>query len=77
MREIKKSSSAWMHDVMKRDTFAWQEGYAAFTVIPTARESVDNYIENQEEHHRKKTFREELIDFLIRAEIKFDERYLD
>lgn len=77
MREIKKPSSKWMHDEMNRRMFSWQEGYAAFTVSPTARDSVNNYIENQEEHHRQKTFREELRELLVRAEIEFEEKYLD
>lgn len=77
MREIKKSSSVWMHDVMNRKVFSWQEGYAAFTVSPTARDSVSNYIEHQEQHHRRKTFREGLLELLIRAEVEFDNRYLD
>jgi putative transposase len=58
-------------------SFAWQEGYAAFTVSATARQSVQKYIANQEEHHRVKPFREELIEMLERAGIEYDERYLD
>ena len=57
--------------------FGWQEGYAAFTVSPTARDPVKDYIARQGEHHRVKPFREELIEMLRRAEIEFDERFLD
>ncbi len=57
--------------------FAWQDGYAAFSVSATSREAVQSYIANQEEHHRVKTFREEWIEMLDRAGIKYDEKYLD
>ncbi len=77
MRELKKSSNSWTHDVPKLDSFGWQDGYAAFTVSPTARKAVAKYFANQEKHHRKKTFREELIDLLQLAEVEFDEQYLD
>ena len=77
MRELKKASSAWVHDQIGEQRFAWQEGYAAFTVSATARVGVLKYIANQEEHHRQKSFREELIDLLGRAEVKYDARYLD
>jgi hypothetical protein len=57
--------------------FSWQEGYAAFTVSPTARSSVIRYIAGQAEHHRKQSFREELVDLLTQSEVEYDERYLD
>lgn len=77
MRELKKASSVWMHDEAPISDFAWQEGYAAFTVSATAREAVQRYIANQADHHRRRTFREELIALLQRAEVKYDEKYLD
>lgn len=77
MRELKKTSSAWVHEQIGLPTFAWQEGYAAFTVSPTARDGVRGYIANQEEHHRSRSFREELIELLAKAGVTFDERYLD
>ncbi len=77
MRDIKKSSSAWIHDVLKVPDFAWQEGYAAFSVSPTARRSVSGYIGRQESHHRRLSFRDELKRLLMRAEIAFEERFLD
>lgn len=77
MRELKKASSAWMHDEIRMGPFAWQEGYAVFTVSASARTAVRNYIANQEEHHRKKTFREELVEMLEKAGIEYDPRYLD
>jgi REP element-mobilizing transposase RayT len=77
LRELKKASSAWVHKQIGLASFAWQEGYAAFTVSATARESVQKYIANQEEHHRARSFREELIEMLERAGIQYDEQFLD
>lgn len=77
LRELKKASSAWVHDEIGMKSFAWQEGYAAFTVSATSRDGVKRYIANQAEHHRQRSFREELIDLLAKAGIEFDERYLD
>ena len=77
MRELKKASSVWVHEEIGMPSFAWQEGYAAFTVSPSARAAVQSYIANQEEHHRKKTFREELVELLEKAGVEYDPRYLD
>jgi REP element-mobilizing transposase RayT len=77
LRELKKTSSIWIHEELKIAGFAWQEGYSAFTVSATAREAVLRYIANQEEHHRVKSYREELVELLKRAGIEYDPRYLD
>lgn len=77
MRESKKASSKWVHEKMSQPGFAWQEGYAAFTVSASAVAEVRWYIENQEEHHRERSFREELKIILQRSGVNFDERYLD
>jgi len=77
IRDVKKASSTWMRDVMRIPIFAWQEGYAAFSVSPTGRKAVSRYIEGQEAHHRQRSFRDELKRLLILAEIEFEERYLD
>ena len=77
LREIKKGASIWVHDEIGLATFAWQEGYAAFTVSAPSRPAVQNYIANQEEHHRTKSFREELISMLEQAGIEYDPKYLD
>ena len=76
MRELKKASSAWIAHTVRR-SFQWQEGHAAFTVSPSARAAVQEYIANQEEHHRHISFREELIKALQASGIEYDERYLD
>ena len=77
MRELKKASSIWVHETIKQHEFAWQEGYSAFTVSPSARVGVKHYIANQKEHHRHKSFREELVEMLERAGVEYDPRYLD
>ena len=77
MRELKKASSIWVHEDLAEQGFAWQEGYAAFTVSASAVDEARRYIENQEEHHRGRSFREELVIMLQCSGVKFDERYLD
>jgi REP-associated tyrosine transposase len=76
LRELKKASSIWVHEEIG-EAFTWQEGYSAFTVSATARPGVKNYIAQQEKHHRAKSYREELIEMLARAEVEYDPRYLD
>ena len=56
--------------------FVWQEGYGAFTIGVSQVDGTIKYITNQEEHHRKKTFREEFIDILNYHGIEFEEKYL-
>src|SRR5213595_526242 len=58
LSELKSVSSGWVHDQIGVRDFAWQEGYGAFTVSPSQRETVRYYIEQQAEHHRTRTFRE-------------------
>ena len=77
LRELKKAASIWVHEQIGLPSFAWQEGYAAFTVSPTARPQVRSYIAHQEEHHRTKPFRDELIQMLNDAGIEYDPQYLD
>ncbi|MGA2258818.1 MAG: transposase [Thermoguttaceae bacterium] len=77
LRELKKASSVWVHEQIGLPSFAWQEGYTAFTVSATARTAVQSYIAHQEAHHGTKSFREELINMLNDAGIEYDPRYLD
>ena len=56
--------------------FCWQAGYAAFSVSQSNADDVSRYIENQEKHHRKMTFRDELRALFKRQEVGFDERYV-
>ncbi len=75
--EIKRHSSRW---IKTRGThckqFAWQGGYAGFSVSQSLHDKTKGYIQNQEEHHKKMTFKEELIAFLKEYGIEYDERYL-
>ena len=77
MRELKKAASIWVHDELGKKEFSWQEGYSAFTVSATARESVMAYIAEQESHHHKTSFRDELESMLERAGVAYDPRFLD
>ena len=56
--------------------FSWQEGYGGFTYSRSQISDVYTYIENQESHHNKRTFREEYIDILIKNEIEFEQQFL-
>jgi len=77
LRFIKSNSSGWVHDKWpKRRALAWQLGYGAFSVSKSNVPGVLKYIRNQEAHHRKIAFKEELIDFLLKHEIEYDERYI-
>lgn len=77
MRELKKASSVWVHEELGIRQFSWQEGYAAFTVSATAREGVRNYIASQQEHHRVRSFREEVVQMLEKAGMAYDPKFLD
>jgi putative transposase len=57
-------------------SFAWQEGYGAFTVSASQVETVRAYIAGQQEHHRTRTFQEEYLELLKRSGIRYDERYV-
>jgi REP element-mobilizing transposase RayT len=77
VRDIKSISSGWLRDNFPHmDTFAWQEGYSAFTLSGSSRGPVEKYIAGQEEHHRQKTFEEELIEMLERAGVEYDKRFV-
>jgi len=75
MRDLKKDSTNWVKESLDRK-FAWQEGYAAFTVSPSATEAVRNYIANQEMHHGRHSFVDELKELLGKAGVAYDEKYL-
>jgi REP element-mobilizing transposase RayT len=77
LNKIKANSSKWANDhKMKMRKFGWQEGYAAFSVSESRVPDVKEYIQNQEEHHRKHTYQEELLALLERHGIEYDPRYL-
>jgi len=76
VREVKSVSSRWVHEEIGRGHFSWQEGYGAFTVSSTQVEAASDYIARQAEHHQKKSFQEEYREFLERAGVGYDERFL-
>lgn len=74
---LKGDSSKWIHEEFPTMRgFAWQDGYGAFTVSKSNIQDVIDYIENQREHHRQKSFQEEYLAFLKKHSIEYDERYL-
>jgi putative transposase len=77
LEEVKKSSSKWIKERDRRCAgFAWQGGYGAFSLGQSQLDTVIQYIERQEEHHAKKTFKEEFVEFLRRYKVDYDERYV-
>jgi REP element-mobilizing transposase RayT len=73
--EVKEGSSKWMKtDGPKNRNFYWRNGYAAFSVSQSNVPQVKEYIRNQEEHHRKITFQDELRVLFDRHQIEYDER---
>ena len=74
---VKSNSSRWIHESYPRlRSFAWQEGYGAFSVSKSEEGKVVRYISNQEEHHRKRDFKKELIGLLDKQGIVYDQRYV-
>jgi putative transposase len=76
VRDIKNNSSKFVNTRRFVKGFQWQEGYGAFSYSHSQIQNVYNYVLNQENHHRRKTFRQEYLDFLKKFELEFDEKYL-
>lgn len=77
IENIKKSSSIWIKQKDKKcQFFSWQAGYGVFSLGASQLKDVMKYIDNQREHHKKKTFRQEFLDILEKYEVEYDERYL-
>ncbi len=77
VREVKKSADDFVKEKgFTNNKFRWQEGYGAFSYSHSALDNVIGYIMNQKEHHKKKTFKEEYLDFLQKFEIEFKGEYL-
>ncbi len=73
---IKAGSSAWIHDTFRElHNFAWQEGYGAFSVSVSQVAETVEYIKNQAEHHRTRSFQEEYLAFLKKHNLEFDHKY--
>ena len=75
-RDIKANSSKWLHEERQHRNFQWQTGYGAFTVSCSQVEAIRQYICNQAEHHRTRSFEDEFRAILQRHQIAFDEKYL-
>ena len=77
VRDVKNNSSNFINDnKFVKGKFEWQEGYGAFSYSHSQLDSVYNYILNQEDHHKKTSFRQEYISFLKKFEIEYEEKYL-
>ncbi len=77
MEELKSHSSKWIKTKESgSENFYWQDGYGAFSVNPSEVNLATAYIDNQREHHSKKTFQEEYRTFLKKYNIEYDEKYV-
>lgn len=77
VEEIKTSSNVWIkNNNLSKFRFEWQKGYGAFTNSHSQIDPVVKYILNQEEHHKRKSFREEYLEILKKNEIQFKDEYV-
>lgn len=77
VEEIKKPSSLWMKQQEGgTERFSWQAGYGIFSLGQSQLPALLRYIDNQEEHHRTKSFKDELLELLERYGVEYDEKYL-
>ena len=77
VREVKKASNEMINENrLTKFKFNWQEGYGAFSYSHSHVDNVVKYVMNQKEHHQKKSFKGEYVDFLKKFEIEYDEKYL-
>lgn len=77
VRDVKSDSSDWINrKKLARGKFAWQEGYGAFSYGHSQLDTIIRYIQNQEKHHRRKTFRNEYLALLRKFQIEFKEEYV-
>ena len=77
VRDVKAGSSKFINDSKWiRGKFNWQEGFGAFSYSKSHLDDVIKYILNQEEHHKKQSFKEEYLDFLKKFDIEYDSNYL-
>ncbi len=77
VREVKKASNMFINDnKLSKYKFSWQTGFGAFSYSKSHIDAVYKYIINQKNHHKKKAFKEEYLDFLKKYEIPYEEKYL-
>lgn len=76
VKELKRVSNLWLKEEGGLTNFEWQAGYADFSVSQSNLDQVTSYIANQEEHHRKMSFQDEVRALLTKHEMEWDERYV-
>ncbi len=77
VKKLKSTSSVWIKEHGKNHAgFSWQAGYGVFSLGASQLQMLTDYIDQQEEHHRRKGFREEYLSFLSKYDVAYDERYL-
>ena len=77
MKTVKAKSSKYINDhSLTKSRFEWQEGYGVFSYDQLSVDAVYNYILNQEEHHKKNTFKDEYLDLLKMFQVEYDEQYV-
>ena len=77
MKTVKAKSSKYINDhKLTSERFEWQDGYGVFSYSQSAVDNVYKYIQNQEAHHKKQTFRDEYLEFLKKFNVEYDEQYI-
>ena len=76
VKELKRVSNIWLKEQGEFEGFEWQGGYADFSVSQSNLERVKRYIANQQEHHRKMSFQDEVRSLLKKHQVEWDERYI-
>ena len=77
MQTVKAKSSKYINEnKLTKERFEWQEGYGVFSYSQSAVDNVYRYIQNQEVHHKKQTFRDEYLEFLKKFKVEYDEQYI-
>ncbi len=77
VRDIKANSSKWINENdFITGKFQWQQGFGAFSYSKSQLDNVIKYINNQEKHHQKQTFKDEYFELLQKFDIEFNEKYL-
>ena len=77
VRDIKANSSKWIDEKgFTNEKFQWQEGFGAFSYAQSQLDTIIAYINNQEQHHHKKTFKDEYLEFLQKFNVEYEDKYL-
>ena len=76
VRDIKSKSSTFIQEKLNKSSFRWQEGFGAFSYAKSQIDNVVNYILNQDNHHKQKSFKEEYVDFLNKYDVEYKDEYL-